>query len=687
MRADPISMESPQMIARTTMTAAATLAVLALASPLFAAPPNDTRAAATIVTVGNAYAGTTVTATNAGDTAGACGNAGTSPDVWYRLNATATTGVDVSLCGAGYDTVLQIFNVGAGGSLGSAIDCNDDSCGLSSTLSFTATAGSSYWIRVAGYGGATGTFTAAFSSSVAMPPLPGDPARSIGPDVTVGDLSDMSSFTTGATGSAWMASSTSVGNVSGVRSFSVGSNSWNIGDVPAEWQASNQLHPAIAQQLYRVKDGRFEQVGMSWLKHGFASTNSGDFPDIGPCSQPPSGGAQLGVNCSDLYGSGLNGGRSYLGPRFDPNPTTGVFTYPWTPLVGTYSGTDPVARRIVALDTDVAPASNAGAMYFVDCVYTTQDDAQWGHSRNNYSARMVNAATLVSGPSFVGNTYRRTTALELFGMIDPTLTVSSVDMHEQSMSVTDRWRHWTPTLGAAVLPAGQWVTSTKDQHTRFLVGSRAVDNGNGTFDYEYAVMNINSQRAGGSFAVRLPAGASPANIGFRAPVYHSGDRVLNNPWLNNAGTGGKMQWSVDPTTANVQVPGMTGTRLFGPNALLYGTLYNYRFTSAAAPATGTARLGLFRPANATGYQGSMLAITGVKVPSICTADLGSQGGIAAPDGNLDNNDFITFIDAFFNNDMISADIGSQGGLAGPDNRLDNNDFIVFIDAFFNGCAG
>jgi hypothetical protein len=34
-----------------------------------------------------------------------------------------------------------------------------------------------------------------------------------------------------------------------------------------------------------------------------------------------------------------------------------------------------------------------------------------------------------------------------------------------------------------------------------------------------------------------------------------------------------------------------------------------------------------------------------------------------------------------------ADLGVQGGIPGRDNLLDNNDFIVFIDAFFNqtGC--
>jgi hypothetical protein len=149
-----------------------------------------------------------------------------------------------------------------------------------------------------------------------------------------------------------------------------------------------------------------------------------------------------------------------------------------------------------------------------------------------------------------------------------------------------------------------------------------------------------------------------------------------------------VQWDVNPATANVQVPGMSGTRLFGPNALMWGTLYNFRFTSTAAPATGAARIGLFRtPVSATsGFQGTSIAVTGVKVPNVCTADVGSQGGLAGPDGVLDNNDFIAFISAFFNGEMLAADVGQQGGLAGPDNTLDNNDFIVFINAYFAGCV-
>ncbi|HYD02555.1 MAG TPA: immunoglobulin domain-containing protein, partial [Phycisphaerales bacterium] len=72
------------------------------------------------------------------------------------------------------------------------------------------------------------------------------------------------------------------------------------------------------------------------------------------------------------------------------------------------------------------------------------------------------------------------------------------------------------------------------------------------------------------------------------------------------------------------------------------------------------------------------------VASCCPADLGGQGGVPGADGVLDNNDFIVFIDYFFNQDA-RADVGAAGGVPGQDNAWDNNDFVVYIDSFFAGC--
>ena len=75
----------------------------------------------------------------------------------------------------------------------------------------------------------------------------------------------------------------------------------------------------------------------------------------------------------------------------------------------------------------------------------------------------------------------------------------------------------------------------------------------------------------------------------------------------------------------------------------------------------------------------------IRVTVLCgLADIGSAGADANGDGELDNNDFIVFIDRFFAQDP-AVDFGSAGGEQGADGLFDNNDFIAFIDLFFAGC--
>jgi len=666
----------------TLRTAIFAVAGTTLSAAALAQPANDFLSSPISIGVPGTIVGSTAQATNDFGLVGSCGNSAYAKDVWYRFDCTTSQTVEFATCdGTLYNSVLQVFTISQVG-LSTEVACNDNACATQARVSFPAQAGTSYMIRVAGSGNAGGAFT--LTSSVPVPRTPG-------PDVTIGDLSDVDHY---GTGTLWQATSAGAATLTGYRGYAVGTNSWNLGDVPVEWQSANQLHPVIGQQMYRYKNGRFEMLGFSWLKHGFLSTNSGAFPEMGACDSPPSGGAELGVNCSDLYGAGLNGSRSYLGPRYDVNPTSGVFTYPWTPLVGSPAPTDNVSRRLAVLDADVAPASNAGADYYVDCEYTTQDDAQWSNGRNNYSMRKLNGSTLLNvspqQPAFIGNTVRRMTALEYWalektGAGDQGINLTNLLFHERTMNVTDKWRHWTSSQpDAAVLPAAQWTTFASPIQARYIIASRVSPNGEG-WNYDYMVMNINSNRAGGSFAVRTPAGPAPTGIGTNIPKYHSGDRVLNNPWITSTANG-RVSFNVDPATADIDVPGR-GVRTFGPNALQWGTMYNFRFTSNAAPVTGVARLGLFRaPTDTTGFQGSSLAIGDIKVPGVCTADVGSTGGLYGPDGTLDNNDFVVFIDAFFNNDMLMADVGKTGGAAGPDNTLDNNDFVVYIDAFFTGCV-
>jgi hypothetical protein len=109
----------------------------------------------------------------------------------------------------------------------------------------------------------------------------------------------------------------------GIVSMSMSTTICNVGTVDVPWLAPMQEnHPVIHMALYRLLNNRFEQVGISWMKHGFFALSDND------CStcQHPSDGTWLGVGCSDTYGVDNNMDRDFLGPRSEVNPYTAHWT-------------------------------------------------------------------------------------------------------------------------------------------------------------------------------------------------------------------------------------------------------------------------------------------------------------------------------------------------------------------------
>src|SRR6185369_12240896 len=151
----------------------------------------------------------------------------------------------------------------------------------------------------------------------------------------VGDLPDVSNFTSG-------------GAVSGMRAYSVGTTSCNLGTQELTWNSGTNQHPVISQNLYRLMNGRYEQIGQAWLKHGFCALQ-GTVCSSG-CMPSPLGCGALGVLCSDPYSSGLNGQQGGLGPKSEVNASTGAFPYPW---VNNGSGSGALFKRLQALDADL----------------------------------------------------------------------------------------------------------------------------------------------------------------------------------------------------------------------------------------------------------------------------------------------------------------------------------------------
>ena len=85
------------------------------------------------------------------------GHCMTSPNIWYIYTATCTGEATVSLCGSSYDTKLAVYNgSGCNPSLSRLIECNDDSCGWQSEVTFDVVVGQQYLIEVGGFGDNTG---------------------------------------------------------------------------------------------------------------------------------------------------------------------------------------------------------------------------------------------------------------------------------------------------------------------------------------------------------------------------------------------------------------------------------------------------------------------------------------------------------------------------------------------------
>jgi hypothetical protein len=152
-------------------------------------PANDNCANATSFT-GNSQPFTTVSAS--GTDISSC-TTGDFNDVWFTWTAPSCGQVTFNTCGSGFDTHLSLWSSCGAGELA----CNDDFCGLQSSISATVVAGQTYYLRAAGYNGAQGTGTINMSMSA---PLTGSVS---GSDVSCfgGNNGSASVFVAGGSGS------------------------------------------------------------------------------------------------------------------------------------------------------------------------------------------------------------------------------------------------------------------------------------------------------------------------------------------------------------------------------------------------------------------------------------------------------------------------------------------------------
>ncbi len=367
----------------------------------------------------------------------------------------------------------------------------------------------------------------------------------------------------------------------GTVGLSVGTTSWNIGGADLMWWAiPNEEHPFIVMNLYRLLDGRFEQIGQSHIKHGFYALSSHQCGGP-PCTFEPGHGpgAWLGTGCTDTYGPSLNASQSGMGPRFEVNPWTGYWYYPGSHMQGGHSH-NAIEHRIQAHDRDLDPAFNAGATYYCEGYYVVLDDI---NVMNSVSWKPVT----VSGTS--GANY-------YFGM-------SSSSTYPNIGFALDAWTGATQTIIAQEIPVQEFVSPDG----RCVLAAKATQLDETTWHYEYALLNIDMDQQVGSISIPIGPTMTLTNVEFHA-VSHHGEAVNtadpdavsinNDKWVAAIGPGACV-WA---TTTN---------------PLRWGTLYNFRFDADAPPVTTTAQFGMFRSGAVTTLTGETI---GPSVDLDCPAD-------------------------------------------------------------------
>ena len=349
----------------------------------------------------------------------------------------------------------------------------------------------------------------------------------------------------------------------------------NVGEGTVEWFASIAPdsddpaeigpHPFLSLHFYRLErvqagnttllDARLRQLGQSDTKHAFFSVNS----DC-PCE----GGQLLYPTCGDVYGANTNANHKYLGPReeiqafsgawervgshFDAfDFMTGMLDLPaddFRSHDGFADHPDSFEHRLVVPEPDLpgAPASlpeTIGAQYFMESWYVVARDIDIMNSMGHNQVL----------PSLSGDTW----------------SFSATNNELINGSILDEFVNpAAPGAGAA-----NQMIDTGAGRLQLAVKTSALNNG--SFHYEYALMNFDFDQEISSFRVPLPVGVTASNAAF----FDLDDDAGNN-------------WPAVVTQGSAIVFTAPGGNT---NTLGWGTLFNFSFDASAPGSAGSVTLG------------------------------------------------------------------------------------------------
>lgn len=293
---------------------------------------------------------------------------------------------------------------------------------------------------------------------------------------------------------------------------------------------NNDQHPYLIWNLYRVADGRLEQIGVSGVKHAFLTINVSCTLNCGSGGVPGGNAHILWPGCEDVYGVGNNDGNGDLGPRdSEINPRTGVFE-----STGSFfdqngdgnqdnSSSAPGENRMKVLTTDL---ETPDADYFFESWYVIRDDTDIFNSMGYHPTTPVGSGTNWNyqlGPFSQG-------------------------------AAVDEWvaPGGTPESGEMN------VLHQSQQVGHFKVLAKAEQQPDDRWRYTYVVMNFDVDHGIESFSV-LASG--PVD----SIYFHDPDQDAANDWTGASGSG------------EIRFSAPSG------NPLTWGTAYSFGFESSEAP--------------------------------------------------------------------------------------------------------
>jgi hypothetical protein len=432
------------------------------------------------------------------------------------------------------------------------------------------------------------------------------------------------------------------GNLNGL---SIATTSYNAGDENLLWYSpysgtTPELHPMITYNLYRMTDDgrRVEQIGVSWIKHGFLATNTGECEQRNACNG--SFGSELSPDCSDTYGSSLNRSLSYLGPRYEVNPWTGAWTQPGSILATNEPIQSSVDRLMIVHDDDFDPALNdhANVTYIAEGYYVASDDVD---HMNSASYRPV------GDPVWSGGEWNLASGSSFSPDIDPIIGFV--------------FQEWGGTE-SMVSESGAAPVEGVSTDGRAYLSSKVFDNGDGTYDYEYVLFNVDLDAQIDAINFPIPSGATVTNASFYGvPHYET--------MSARADEGGV---PIDSSDWNISQTGTSLVFSTSSNPLRWGMMFNFSFTADVPPTTGDIELSPFKSsAGVSSY------LTSNQVPepqpTVCQADIDKSGSV-------DFQDFLLLSGQFGQSGpSLSADMDGSG-------TVDFQDFLILSGEFgTTGC--